>query len=108
MIITSNPGDPVIEGTSVTFNCTAPRVEPHPKEIYLKFTDDGQKIYGQNKTRINHYDWTYKISLEYNVTANKSMNGRKIICYYVTQDGKTVSSLMEFTVKIICKVHCSI
>ena len=106
LTITANPADPVTDGRSVTFNCTALRVRPYPKEMYLKFTDGVQKIYGQNKT--NRDRSTYKISLEYNVTVNKNMNGKKIMCYYVTQDGKTISSLIEVTVKVLCKFNCSL
>ena len=106
LTITANPADPVTEGRSVTFTCTAPRVKPPPKEMYLMFTDGGKKIYGQNKTRKNFDGLTSNISLEYTVTVYKSMNGGKIMCNYVTQDGKTVSSLMEVTVKVLCKFYC--
>ena len=106
--ITTNPADPVIEGRFITFNCTAPRVKPHPKEMYFKFTDGGQKIYGKYKRSTNRDGLTYKVLLKYNVTADKSMNGRKIMCYYVTQDGKTISSLIEVTVKVLCKFNCSL
>ena len=76
--------------------------------MYFKFTDGGQKIYGKYKRSTNRDGLTYKVLLKYNVTADKSMNGRKIMCYYVTQDGKTISSLIEVTVKVLCKFNCSL
>ena len=71
--------------------------------MYFKFTDGGQKIYGQNMTSTNSDGLTSTFSLEYTMTVDKNMHGRKVKCYYVTQDGKTISSLMEFTVKVLCE-----
>ena len=67
------------------------------------FTDGDQKIYGQNMTRTNSDGLTSKISLEYTMTVNKNMDGRKLKCYYVTQDGNVISSSQDVTVKVLCE-----
>ena len=91
------------ERDTVTFNCTAPRVKPPPKEMYLKLTDYDQKIIGRNMTSTNSDGLTSNVTLEYTMTVNKSMDGRKLKCFYVTEEGKTINSSEEVTVEVLCK-----
>ena len=62
LTVTANPADPVIEGRSVTFQCTAPRVKPPPKEMHLMFTDDNQKIHGQIVMNTNSDGLTFNVT----------------------------------------------
>ena len=101
--LTANTTGLLREGDTVTFNCTAPRVKPPPREMYLKFTDYDQKIIGRNMTSTNSDGLTSKVTLEYAMTVNNNMNGRKLKCYYVTEEGKSIKSSEEVTVKVLCK-----
>ena len=103
LTITANPADPVTEGRSVTFKCTALRVKPPPSYMYFMFTGGGEAFHRQDMVNANSDGLTSKVSLEYTLTMNKNMNGLKLMCDYVTQDKKTISSLMKFTVRILCK-----
>ena len=101
--LTANPTGLLREGDTVTFNCTSPRVKPPPKEMYLMFTDGDQKIIGRNMTSTNSDGLTSKVSLEFTVIVDKSMNKRKLKCHYVTEEGKTIKSLEEVTLEVLCK-----
>ena len=101
--MTANPTGLLREGDTVTFNCTAPRVKPPPREIYLKFTDSDHKIIGRNMKSKNSDGLTSHVTLEYAITVNENMNGRKLKCYYVTQDEKIVTISEEATLKVLCE-----
>ena len=101
--LTANSTGLLREGDTVTFNCTAPRVKPPPREMYLKFTDYDQKFQGQDMTSANSDGLTSNVTLKYTMTVNKSMDGRKLKCFYVTVEGKTINSSEEVTVEVFCK-----
>ena len=101
--LTANPTGLIRNGNTATFNCTAPRVKPPPKEMYLKFTDYDQIFHGQIMTSTNSDGLTSYVTLEYTMTMNKNMNGQKLMCYYVTQDGNVISSSEDITVTVLCE-----
>ena len=101
--VTASPPDPVREGTSVTFKCSASRVKPPPEEMFWKFTDDGNQHQGQYKNEINSDKLTSSVSVEYTMAINVIDNGRKLNCYYVTAAGNTNISSQDVTVKVLCK-----
>ena len=101
--VTASPPDPVREGTSVTFKCSASRVKPPPKEMFWKFTDDENLHTGQYNNQTNSDKLTSSVSVEHTMTVNESDDGRKLNCYYVTATENATISSEEATVKVLCK-----